>query len=510
MSRRILRRFAILSGTLAGVLPVVGGCALSPEPLTANAVSTFAADKLSRVVANQEPVHGPIDLYEAMARALKYNLDYRVEVMQKALKLRELDVATAKMLPSLVANSGYSERNNDTGGISQSLATHRQSLEASTSADRRDLASDLTFSWNILDFGLSYIRARQAGDEALIAEETKRKVIIRVIEDVRSAYWRAVSSERLVHRLQQLEGRVRRALADSRKLFEERQSSPVTALTYERELVEIKRETQRLEGELKVAKSQLAALMNIQPGTSFQLVHAPHGASAGIFKMSGQEMIEAALNNRPEIGEVHYKSRINQREADAALLELLPGLQLYAGANGDSNSFLFNDNWVSWGAKASWNAMRVFQYPARREAVEGQDRLLDQRALALTMAIITQVHVSRIRYTHSLKELTTAREYLDVQRRLIEQMRAQAASDKISEQTLIREEMNTLVAEVKRDIAYATMQNALGNVYSSIGFDPYGATLDAHADVRALATSLRTVWADRGGFTGPRQVASGQ
>ena len=48
----------------------------------------------------------------------------------------------------------------------------------------------------------------------------------------------------------------------------------------------------------------------------------------------------------------------------------------------------------------------------------------------------------------------------------------------ISEQTLIREEMNTLVAEVKYDIAYAGLQNAFGNVYASMGLDPFGDEFD--------------------------------
>ena len=450
----------------------------------------FASDKNERVVRDQEPVHGPISLYEAMARALKYNLDYHVEIMQKSLKIKELDLATYKMLPSVIASTGRTERDNDAGGSSRSLITGKQSLEPSTSQPRTLVQSDLTFSWNILDLGLSYVRARQSADDALIAEETKRKVIARVIEDVRSAYWRAVSSERLKQRMQQLEHRVQQALASSRVLSTQLDTSPITALTYERELVEIKRELQRLDGDLKVAKSQLAALMNLRPGTAFTLVREPHGAP-GPAGLSPEEMIATALERRPELQEVAYRSRINQHEAHAALLELLPGIQIFASKNNDSNEFLFNHDWVTWGTKVGWNVVRLFQYPARRGAIEAQDALLDQRALALTMAIMTQVHVSNIRFAHSRRELATAREYLDVQRRLIEQIRKQAASDKVSEQTLIREEMNTLVAEVKRDIAYANMQNALGAVYTSMGRDLVAEAPGPDVSVSELTGTLR-------------------
>lgn len=70
----------------------------------------------------------------------------------------------------------------------------------------------------------------------------------------------------------------------------------------------------------------------------------------------------------------------------------------------------------------------------------------------------------------------------------------------ISEQTLIREEMNTLVAEVKRDIAHASVQNAFANVYASMGLDPYAADLPLDSDVQSLASALRKIWLERGDY----------
>ena len=166
--------------------------------MTAAEIDTRAADNRVAVTANQEPVTGPIDLYEAMARALKYNLDYRVEAMNQQVKARELNLASYDMLPQLVANGSYYGRSNQAGASSLSLLTNRQSLEPSTSSDRDIAAGDLTLSWDVLDFGISYIRAHQKADQVLIAAEERRKVANRVVEDVRTAYYRAVSAERLL------------------------------------------------------------------------------------------------------------------------------------------------------------------------------------------------------------------------------------------------------------------------------------------------------------------------
>ena len=485
---------------------LLAGCAIGPDPLTYPQLQEISDHNTARVTADQEPMAGAISLYEAMARALKYNLDFKVEIMQKSLRSTELNLAHYNFLPAAVVNSGYAGRDsyNSTGELD--IITGKERAARTTSQERRNNVADINFSWNILDFGLSYIRAHQSADKVLMAEEAKRKVIQRIIEDTRTAYWRAVSSDRMVHKLASLEQRTKAALANTRTLTKSNEVSPITTLTYERELLEIARAAQRLQRELSVAKTQLAALMNLDPGTDFSLDGAALNAKAPVLEINAQDMTAAALLNRPELRDIVYQRRINEREACAALLELLPGIQLYGGDNYDSNKYLDNNQWVTWGAKATWNVMKVFQYPTKQGVIEAQDNLLDARALALTMAVMTQVHVSRIRYVNASRELKTARDYFDVQSRLVGQMRKEAAAERISEQTLIREELNTLVAEAQRDIAYSGAQNSFANIFASIGLDPYSNELDTGKSVSELAAQLKGLWLERGDFGGQKKI----
>jgi hypothetical protein len=269
-------------------------------------------------------------------------------------------------------------------------------------------------------------------------------------------------------------------------------------LTYERELVDIKREIQRLEGELTVARNQLAALMNINPATPFRLSGRHGGSSAHRIAWKSSNLVRIALENRAELRELAYRIRVTQREGEAALLELLPNVTGLVGLNFDSNSFLVNQNWVSWSAKASWNLLRIFQYPAKSDVIDAQEKLLNQRALAVTMAIILQVHVSRAKYAHALKELQTASEGLNVQRRLLAQMRASAGSERVSEQTLIREEMNTLISEVRYDLAFANVENAYAAIYASLGLDPLPAGISWTSDLNTITGALRRSWVAQG------------
>jgi outer membrane protein TolC len=483
--------------SIGAMAVLLAGCTVTPRPLTPGELATNAADNIAAVDANQEPVSGPIDLYEAMARALKYNLDYKVEAMEAALKQRELNLSRFDMLPQLVANAGYAGRSNYSGASSLSLLTRRQSLEPSTSAEKNIFTADLALSWDILDFGLSYVRAQQKADEVLIAMERRRKVANRIIEDVRTAYWRAVSAERLLAKLQELEDSVGTTLTNSQQLSERRLSAPLTALTYQRELVDIQADVRRLQRELVIARAQLAALMNLKPGAEFALVLPERTRALPDVKATGEDMMLTALRNRPELREVSYRQRINSKELDAALLSALPSFRGIVGVNYDSNDFLFNNDWAQWGARASWNVLNIFRYPAHRKAVKAQEDLLRQRELALTMAVMTQVHVSRARLGHFTEELETAEQGHAVQGRILEQIRAGYAAGAISQQTRLREEMNTLVAEVKYDIAYADAQNAYANLYASMGLDEFGADLTGKEDVKSLAASLANLWRSR-------------
>ena len=497
--RRLPAKASILAAAFALFLQ---GCAVNPVPLNDSELSAAATDRLARMDANQEPVAAPIGLYEAMARALKYNLDHKVELMQMALANRKLQSASMDMLPSLVANAGWSGRNSYSASYSENMLTGIRSSTPSFSSEKSNLASDLTFSWNVLDFGLSYVRAKQSADKALIAEEQKRKVVNRIIEDVRTAYWRAISAEHLLNGFQSLEARVIKAQGNSRALRQSGETSPLAALTFERELIDIKKQIQKLERELVSAKFQLAALMNIKPGTDFKLVVPKRNMLDLDIKIDSIAMVELALKNRPELRQNLYEGRVNAKEADAALLRLLPGASVYASLNVDTNDFLFNSNWSAWGAKASWNAMQLLRYPAMKAEIGANGTLIDQQSLAISMAIVTQVHVARARYAYLRKSASTAAEFYNVQRKILSQVKASASVDVSSEQVLLREEMNTLVAAVEFDIAYADLQNAFAGVYSSVGLDPYDPEITTDMPVSDLAARLRTLWRERGDMDG--------
>lgn len=433
-----------------------------------------------------------------MARALKYNLDYKVEMADVALRNAELRNMELDMLPELVAKVDWSDRSNtpfsrsiDQNGIGDNVA--------STSADLGSSSGGLELSWDILDFGLSYYRAKQTGDAVLIAQEQQRATVNRVIEDVRTAYWRAVAAERLLGQVGQLETRARRALADARRQVNEDEGERLEALRFQREMLETLQAAQELRRDLFVAKNQLAALMNLPQDQAFTVVIPNRaGLRTPITALTSAQMTHMALRNRPEMREVAYRLRSNEYEASAATLSLLPSIRGYIGLNYDSNDFLVNENWTGWGTRVSWDLMNLASMSRRNSQISSQESLLDARALALSQAIATQVFVANKRF-HSLQhEVHTAREYQETSQRIFNQARSEFDSGVGSQRDYVRENLRAILASLQFDATYAEMQGAFANVYAAVGLNAYDGSLTGSESVEEIAQALRQLWRERG------------
>jgi len=474
----------------------LNSCAIKPIPLTTDEVQSRVQEDRAVLTKDQEPVTGPIDLYEAMARALKYNLDARVELMHKMLAQTQLDLSHYAMLPRLAANAGFDGRNNFTGGVARSLITGRQVLEPFTSAEKNIFSADLSLSWNVLDFGLSYVRAKQAADDVLIAEEERRRVANRVMQDVRVAYWRAVSAERILPSLKMLDEWVKSALEKAQAIQEEKLSAPLVPLQYKLDLLNTQRYVQQLFRELNTAKLQLAALINLPPGQEPRLVLTVPEREARTLPLPVElEALETrALEARPELRMIDYRRRINAHETKAAILEMLPSLNLQVGGNYNSNSFLFNNHWAAYAARASWNLLNVVRYPARAKTIEAQEKILHTQHLALTMAIMSQVHVSVAQVAQAKKETSTAELYHDTQAKITEQMRLAWRAARLSEQAMLRERINQVAAQLRHDAAEAELQTAWAALLAAVGEDVLPNDLTQEQSLSDLAGELRTRW----------------
>jgi len=476
---------------LLGSLLLIAGCgSVSPNPYSETDIEARVEQDLLAMYGGQEPITGPLSFEQAAARALKYNLDARLKLMESALAQNLAEAATQELLPSLVTGAGYAGRNNDSGGRSIGIEDRIESLRPSTAQERERVLGNLAFSWNVLDFGVSYFRARQRADQVLMAEERRRKVVQNLLQDVRNSYWRAVGAQQLIDRVDALLQRVRSALARARQVEAEGLLPQAEVLAYQRALLDAVNLLTLRRQDLELARAELGALMSLAPGTSYSL------ASAGLDALPPvpgdiEALERLALENRPELLEEWYRQRVTETDIKAAKLLVWPNLNLDAVGQYDSNVYNYNERWVDAGVRLSWNLLKLVQLPALQEAQRQQVLTDETRRLALSMAVLTQVRVAVQRYGLSLAELEFAEQSLRVDQRLLTVAQAGASSNVASELELIRTEARGLLAEYQRYASYSNAQAAWGRLYNSLGLDALPATLESD-DLTTLARELGT------------------
>ncbi len=484
-----LRR-APLVASLAIAVFLTGCGAVKPKPLTHDEIATRVKNDQQAMYKGQEAVTAPLTLSDVMARSLKYNLDYRLKLMETALSRGLLDVSELDMLPKLMTDAGYRWRSNDSGGTSIGIQDRVVSLRPSTSEERVHYLADATLSWDVLDFGLSYYRAKQQADDVNTTDERRRKVLQNIVQDVRDAYGRALGAQRLLGETQALADNIQAALEKTRQAERAGVLPPVEGLEYQRALLDAMTLVNEKRQEMEFAKRELAALMSLPPGTDFTLADA---TETNLSQVPGNfdQLEQMALEQRPELREEDYKTRIDAIETKKQIAALFPNLNLFGGVGYDSNKYLYNENWAQGGVSMSMNLFRLAGIPAIKRTNKARMEVDDARRMALSMAILTQVRVSVERYKLAVYDHQLAQESAQVDQRLASVARAGSSNQLTSELETLRTQARSMVSRFQEASSYAAAQSAYGRVLNSVGIDLMPEQV-AGTDVPALSRAIQT------------------
>lgn len=463
----------------------LSGCAIFPTPMDAAEKDRLAIEAVQRLFSGQEALDRPLSLAEAIARAIKYHADNRIRMMEDAAAQAQLDVAKFDLLPRLTTNAGYTTRNNDSFGFGFSpggtIATN-----PSASAERSHTTLSVGFAWNILDFGVSYYRAKQLADQALIAEERRRKAVQTLMNDVRLAWWRAEAAQRLLPEIDELFLVVEQAVERTRIIEIRKLLPPLQTATMRRALLDLEQQISFRRQDLAQAKVELSALINVPPGSEVR-VRSPEARTGRALELTADiGLLElAALRNRPELAEEGYKARITEAEARKAILGILPGLTFDIGANYDSNRFLVNNAWTSAGISMAFNLVKVFSLPALNRSAEAQKKVDEARRLAMAMAVMTQTRISAVRYNLIAHELGVWDDASKDDDLIVKYLESSAQVGIDTELELIRAKARAMISRINRDLANANLEAAVARLYNSVGYDatPKGSEQQGVADL---------------------------
>lgn len=419
-----------------------------------------------------EPVRGDLSLPMAIARAVKYNLDHRVKLMESAVAREQLALARLSYLPEVVAAAGYSSRSNEAGAVSRSLLSGDISLEYSTSQEKEHTLSTLRASWDVIDFGLTYFTVSQKTSEIGIAEEQRRKVVQNIIQDVQEAYWRAYIAQELLSEVESIAAESERALTRFKSLANTGRIDPKEGLNQQRELLQIRYNMRNLQEQLAQGRVHLNALLNLPPQSQYRLQGVARESLPVISAGAGARLESMALLNRPELRMEDGKLRISQAEVKKSILEMLPHVEFWGQLSHDDNQYLYNESWGEVGVQLSWNLLGAAQGLGRHGVYRAEEELAHARHQALSMAVLAQVHLAVNRYGVALKKYEDASELEEVSGRLAGLVARDRQREGAQGYGRIRANLQATATKMESMLAYAEVQNALMRVYNSLGVDP--------------------------------------
>ncbi|MEO5333148.1 MAG: TolC family protein [Magnetococcus sp. YQC-5] len=474
------------------IVPIVagclGGCMSLPIPLT-------FAEREGRVKSDYEALFAhsvleqrSVTMERAMARAIRYHLNTRVKTMEVALAQGLTDVTSYHQIPTVVASAGYEARDRPT----------------TDTQDRTDSTRALAVSWNVLDFGVSYLQTRQQADRVLIAQELRRKAMHNLIQEVQTVFWRAWAAQRLQSQMDPLLARVQQALIHSQEAERQRLQPPMQLLDYQKTLLKTWQQIQELWKGLAGAKVAMAELMNVNPGQDFELVAPDKVVLPPLEQFPALVRLEHyALRHRPELRERDYQVRIHALETRKEMLRLLPGLEFRSAVNYNSGSVYINHVWAESGVKLVWNLLNLLSAPDKIDLSRSQEEYQQLMRRALSMSVLAQVHVGYRRLVQAMEEFVTAQALSEINERLFGHAQAGTQASSMNELDVIHRDAERITSLTRRDVAYADLRNAVGAFFVTLGTDILQES-DEQQEMEALVKTMATrlaIW-ERGEIPG--------
>jgi outer membrane protein TolC len=478
----------------ASVAFALAGCAITPEPMTDEARKVQAAADRQAMFADQDPLTRPLTLKEAFRRALAYNLDARVKVMEEALAQNDLDLSRFDLLPKAYFSAANTDRSNVDASSSVSITNGAVTVPPSTSTDRDVNTAQLNLSWNVLDFGVSYFNARQQANRVLVADEERRKVIENLLQDVRRAYWRAAGAQRLHGEVVAAIRAAQNALPAARKVESEGLGSPVDSLRYQKALLDLIGQLETVENTLDVSKVELASLINLPPGQHYTLAApAEHSLRIKPAPAPIREMEETALIFNPDIREQSYQTRISVDETHKAILKLVPGITFNVNPNYDSNSFLVNHDWVSGAGAIAGYINNLLLLPTTMRRDDESLELANRRREAVGMAVLAKLHIAYDEYLAAASEYHWATQLADVDQRLYQQIANRTETDVQGDLERVSAQVSAVFSKLRSYQSYAESQAALGRLYATLGVKPPPSETEL-LSIEAIDSEVHDAW----------------
>lgn len=421
-------------------------------------------DMQNMYVSTPTKIEKPIDLYMSMALALKYNYTRRLISYEDSII--RAGHSPVNRLPEIVSHAGYI---NDTNS---------------------EMSPDLKVAWNMLDMSMVYCLSQDKEYKASVAFEESRKVIHNILQETRTLYWKTLTAQRLLPVIDDMTEymtlEVDEMNAQAKALDAKGEAPNVDQLVKKRQYMEAIKNLASLKRDMETAQTRLASLMGLHPSTEFKLVGSEYGNfDLPKIKNSLADLEWLALSNRPELRE--HDLAVNAERMKLVIKDFRdPGLKQYKNDPEFYNRM--------WSKQARELGMSVFEDPASPNVMD-MEHLRRQRMSAL---ILSQVYVAWAQYMSAVEDYQINMEIASTSENIAEDFTIADGSQATKSQL---EASRAIEDEVKAFKSYADLQEALGNLYATIGLDaiPYYMLNEKPSKIAVYLRTTLEKWA-KGNF----------
>lgn len=458
----------------------LAGCSLTPKPLTVSEQQDLLFQDRMRAQADVEPVGNLLTFNEAVARGLKYNLDHRSKLLEQAIAMGTYEVSKFDMLPKILASAGYNYRNNWFITNATNSVTGQPSLsDPFISSDKSYAQGGLMLSWSILDFGVSYFSARQNADRIVVAAERRRRTMHVLVQDIQAAYMRAAAAQKLKKDIENTIAEANVALKNSTKVENGGLKPPLDALKYQKALLDNIKILETIDLELATAKVELNQLINLPAKANLQLEDPDNLIVPNAYLNEETEEFEVrAMVANADLKESIYNARIAVEETRKSMLRLFPGLTFNIGPQTTNNSYYINKNWVEGAANISFNLWNLLSAPSTIRLADQNQELAAQKRMMVQMAIISQVHLSKIQLGNTSHIYKRAAEIDAVDGRIAKVTASKYQEGSASQAEKVAADASSIVSKLRKYQALSQLFAASGKMQATTGMEPHFDSLD--------------------------------
>ncbi|GBC61693.1 hypothetical protein DENIS_2655 [Desulfonema ishimotonii] len=472
------RRLSVWTGLMVCVAVICGCADVYEVDLTAQRQKNLESDLAFFKPRENMRFSAPLTLSDAIRVGLENNLDIRVRHMMTQIADDTTVAEKLKMLPRLNASGNLFWRDKYLQREYVDKTTGAVSLSNSVSEDTTRKTLSIGLSWNILDFGLSYIRSRQAvmNAEVKVMEEQRQAQTLAM--EITAAYWASVLAERDLDYIREIEASVREYKDKAHMMVAQRRLDPIAVKEMESQLLRLTISASELQADIADRRIELCRLMGLTPMARFDLAekdvfdaYLKQLPDARLLDPKKLELI--SLNNRPEMYSADLQENIQQDEARAALVSMFPGITFDASWKYDADSHLLNNDWVDVGAGLVSNLLALPYRYAEWKAKEKSVSVSRLQRLMLTAGVIAQVHMALQDYRNKAQHFNLQENAWGVTEELLEMSRERnAAGMKGFSDTVVTQRMlESMLSRLERDRSLVALLNSYNTLLVTLGFE---------------------------------------